>query len=252
MKLIFIFIILTTLCLLWTSIGKEIDFRADWRTANRQSAHIAPDPKTNPEAIIQVYSARAYHWRGLFSVHTWIAVKLKNADHYVVYQIIGWRLLHGLSPLAIGSDIPDRYWFGNKPLIIFDKRGELAEKLIPKIAHIAESYPDRNRYVLWPGPNSNTFPAYVARHIPELGLALPPNALGKDFLPKYTFFSRTPSGTGYQFSLFGIFGISIAKLEGLEINILGLVYGINPYALSIALPGIGQIYLTKKFVSKNA
>lgn len=241
MKTTLIIIALSFLGPLWLLISGQVNLQANWRTANRESAHLAPDPKTTPEAIIQVYSARAFSWRGLFAVHTWIAAKPKDATEYTIYQIIGWRALQGLSPLVIGPDIPDRYWYGQKPTIIFEKRGETAAALIPKIAAAAESYPDRNRYVLWPGPNSNTFPAYIARKIPELGLALPATAFGKDFLPGFTFFARTPSGTGYQFSLFGILGITVAKKEGLEINLLGLVYGINPLNLSIALPGIGQV-----------
>jgi hypothetical protein len=46
------------------------EVRNDWRTASRDSAGIAPDPAAAPEAIIQVYGARAFGWRGAFAVHT--------------------------------------------------------------------------------------------------------------------------------------------------------------------------------------
>ncbi len=36
----------------------------DWRTASREPAGLAPDPATTPEAVVQVYSARAVYWRG--------------------------------------------------------------------------------------------------------------------------------------------------------------------------------------------
>jgi hypothetical protein len=48
---------------------------SDWRTARRDSAGIAPDPASTPEALIQVYAARAFRWRGAFAVHTWIAAR---------------------------------------------------------------------------------------------------------------------------------------------------------------------------------
>ena len=86
--------------------------------------------------------------------------------------------------------------------------------------------------------NSNTFPSYVARKIPELGLALPANGVGKDFLPGWNFFAKAPSGTGYQFSLFGVLGLLVAQKEGIELNILGLVYGIQFSPFRILLPGI--------------
>ena len=36
---------------------------ADWRTANRESAGIAPNPVIVKDAVIQVYVARAFSWR---------------------------------------------------------------------------------------------------------------------------------------------------------------------------------------------
>lgn len=221
----------------------KIDFTADYRTADRSSAHIAPDPKTTSVAVIQAYSAYAFNWRGLFSVHLWIAVKPKDAETYTVYQVVGWRTWRGLPALSAETDIPDRYWYDQKPHILLDIRGEKAEKLIPKITEAVASYPYPKQYTAWPGPNSNTFIAYIAREIPELVLTLPGNAVGKDYLSATQFFSRTPSGTGYQFSLFGVLGVTLALQEGFEINFLGLVYGISPATFTLKLPGFGDIRL---------
>lgn len=233
-----LFILLTFAGPSYLIITKQIDFASDYRTANRESAHIAPDPNITKEAVIQAYSARAFNWRGLFSTHTWIATKPKDAKHYTVYHIIGWRVLHGLPALLIEKDIPDRHWFDQKPIVILDIRGRKAEKLIPSIDTIAKTYPYPEEYQVWPGPNSNTLPAYIARHLPELEFALPSYALGKDFLTGFQFFAKAPSGTGYQFSLFGILGILVAKKEGIEINFLGLVYGVRFSPFTILLPGI--------------
>lgn len=237
--LLIIWLLLTLVGPLWIIVSGQVDLKADYSTANRESAHIAPDPYSAHEAIIQVYSARAFNWRGIIGSHSWIAVKPKNASAYTVYQVIGWRAYRGLSALAIVEDIPDRNWFNQRPNLILDIRGSRAEDLIPKIDEAAKSYPYVYSYTLWPGPNSNTFPAYIARKIPELGLALPADAIGKDFLPGNNFFVRAPSGTGYQFSLFGVFGLLVAKDEGIEINVLGLVYGIKFSPFRILLPGIG-------------
>jgi hypothetical protein len=46
-----------------------------WYEARRDPTRLAPDPATTPEAVIQVYAARAVSWRGVFSMHTWIGVK---------------------------------------------------------------------------------------------------------------------------------------------------------------------------------
>ncbi len=53
--------------------------------------------------------------------------------------------------------------------------------------------------------------------------------------------AAAPSGSGLQFSLFGLLGASVSPVEGLEINVLGLSFGINPFDLSIKLPMLGRI-----------
>jgi len=238
---ILIFLVLTFVGPLTILLSGAIDFKADYRTANRASAQIAPDPTLVKEAVIQVYSARTFNWRGLFSVHTWIAIKSKDASHYTTYQLIGWRLYSNLPPLVSLADVPDRIWFNQTPAIVLDIRGSKAENLIPQIEKAVSDYPRPNDYHYWPGPNSNSFTAYIGRNVPGLQLTLPSNAVGKDYLFG-RFIAKTPSGTGYQFSVNGLFGVAIGLKEGLEINILGLVYGISPLTLTLKLPGFGDIH----------
>jgi hypothetical protein len=191
--------------------------------------------------VIQVYAARAFNWRGMFAVHTWIATKQENANEYTVHQVVGWRQYRGLPVLVSGEDIPDRSWFGSPPEIIADIRGEKADTLIPRIQQAVASYPHAERYTTWPGPNSNTFVAHVAREVPELRIELPTTAIGKDYLSNGGVAARAPSGTGYQISLFGLLGITAAAREGLELNLLGLAFGIDPEDLAIKLPGVGNV-----------
>jgi hypothetical protein len=220
-----------------------INFDTDWQTADRSSAGIAPDPHTITEAIVQVYAARAYNWRGIFAVHTWIATKPAYATDYYVHQKVGWRKWQGLPVIVSEPDIPDKLWYGITPEIILDLRGPQAEKAIAGIYEAINTYPYKQQYVMWPGPNSNTFTAYIYRKVPELDADLPVTAIGKDFLSDVYFFSSTPSNTGSQASLLGLVGIAVALKEGIELNILGLVFGIDPIDLAIKLPGIGQIGL---------
>jgi hypothetical protein len=215
---------------------------SDWRTASREPANMAPDPAFVREAVVQVYGARAFSWRGAFGVHTWIATKPTDETAYTVYQVIGWRLRAGLSVLSIQQDIPDRYWFGAKPELLAEQRGDGVDELIKKIDRTARAYPYRHEYSVWPGPNSNTFTAWVARHTPELKLDLPPTAIGKDFLGN-DLVAAAPSGTGYQVSLRGLLGVLVGVEEGLEINVAGLTFGVDPLGLAFKLPGVGRIGL---------
>ena len=214
---------------------------ADWRTASREPAGIAPDPAATREAVVQVYTARAVSWRGFFGVHSWIAAKPEDAPGFTVYEVIGWRILRGTPGITISNRAPDGRWFGALPDLIADLRGERAKAVLAKLDDVVRNYPYMDQYRLWPGPNSNTFVAYVGREIPELRLDLPPTAIGKDYLTNGSIFAHAPSRTGYQVSLFGLLGVLAAAEEGLEINLLGLSFGIDPAGLALRLPFIGRL-----------
>jgi hypothetical protein len=154
----------------------------DWRTASRESAGIAPDPAVTKEAIIQVYGAKAWSWRGWFAIHTWIAAKRTGETAYTVYDVVGWRGHHGEPVLRITKDIPDRFWFGEKPQVLKEHMGAEVDKMIDDINKAAGAYPWKKTYQVFPGPNSNTFTAWIARQVPELELKLPFTAIGSGYV----------------------------------------------------------------------
>ena len=88
-------IVLATIPFLMILYG-AVSLGTDHRTANRDSAGIAPDPAETPEAVVQIYAARALNWRGIFGVHTWIATKPEKAPDFTVHQVLGWRLFRNL------------------------------------------------------------------------------------------------------------------------------------------------------------
>jgi len=214
---------------------------SDWRTATRESAKIAPPASELKESIIQVYVARTFNFRGVVAVHPWISWKLKEETEYTVAQIVGWRVRRGLPALVVEHDLPDRYWFGHAPSIIYEIRGKDAEDAIARVKQLISSYPHANEYTLWPGPNSNTFVAHVIRNTPQLKVELPPHAIGKDWLVDSTLFAPSPSGTGFQFSVYGVLGLTMGLGEGIEVNILGLNFGIDFWTPALKLPMIGRV-----------
>jgi len=213
---------------------------SDWRTASREPVGLAPAAAAHPDAIVQVYSARAWGWRGYLAVHTWIAVKPAGATAYTTYEVIGWRLRYSDSALAIRSRVPDERWFGSAPELLADKRGPGADALIARIDRAAREYPYPGEYNMWPGPNSNTFTAWVARAVPELEVDLPPTAIGKDYLGD-RLVATAPSGSGVQVSLYGLLGFTASGVEGLELNLLGLTFGAGLFPPALKLPFIGRI-----------
>jgi hypothetical protein len=212
-----------------------------WYEARRDATGLAPDPAATQQAVLQVYAARAVAWRGTFAVHTWIVAKPSGAPRYQRYEVLGFGVSSGAPALRVDRTGPDNYWFGARPEIILDRRGPGVDALIEQVRDAVARYPYPHDYRVWPGPNSNTFTAFVARSVPELGLDLPSNAVGKDYLPGGAVFGAAPSGTGYQISLFGVAGLLVARAEGIELNLFGLNLGIDLAAPALKLPGIGRL-----------
>ena len=210
----------------------------DWRSASPEAVGLAPDPAVVKEAVVQVYGARAVGAKGLFGVHTWVAVKPAHATSWTVYEVIGWRLRWSDSAVVVRTRDPDGRWFGATPELYADKRGEGVDELIKRIDKAARAYPYAKEYTVWPGPNSNTFTAWIARAVPELQVDLPATAIGKDYLGG-SVFGSAPSGSGYQLSLGGLLGVAASRVEGLEFNFLGLNLGLGRSGLK--LPLIGRI-----------
>lgn len=216
----------------------------DWRTASHEPVGLAPDPLATTEPVVQVYAARTWGWRGAFGVHTWVAVKPADARTYTVYEVIGWRLRSSGSALVISQRAPDARWFGNAPELLADKRGEGVGELIAKVERAVHEYPYADEYTAWPGPNSNTFVAWITRAVPELQVDLPSTAIGKDYLGD-RLFASAPSGSGFQLSLGGLLAVTASGVEGIELNILGLTFGIDPFDPAIKLPLVGRLGASK-------
>ena len=209
-----------------------------WRDASHAATGLAPLPEQTPEAVAQVYAARTWGLRGAIAVHTWIAVKRSGANHYIRYEVIGWALRRGGTAVVGRQGNPDGLWFSNPPQVLVDRRGQGVDALIDRIEAAVAAYPYAAEYRTLPGPNSNTFTAFVGRQVPSLGLDLPPTAIGKDFLVG-GLVGRAPSGSGHQFSLWGLASVLAAPREGVEVSLLGLAVGVRFKPLAIRLPGLG-------------
>jgi hypothetical protein len=151
--------------------------------------------------------------------------------------VVGWG-----QPVRNNGWAPDGRWFGDVPRVLVDVRGPEAAALIPRVkAAIADyGYNNFGDYRIWPGPNSNTFTATVLRAVPNLEATLPSNAVGKDFRP-HPYLGLTDSGTGIEASLWGLLGVKVGWVEGIEVNFLGLVAGLDLRHPAVKLPGFGRV-----------
>ena len=215
--------------------------RGNWQTADRSSAGLLPLPSEHPQAMIRVYGARTVRWKAIFAIHTWIVVKEQNAATYTRYDYTAWG-----EPIRTNGFAADARWFGAVPETIAAVDGPEASRLIPKIRHVIENYKFRayGDYNAWPGPNSNTFVQAALDAVPELKTVLPPTAVGKDYPYRGEWFGLTPSGTGAYASLGGYMGLTIGWVEGLEVNFLGAVVGLDIRRPALKFPGIGRLGMT--------
>src|SRR5450759_352994 len=208
-----------------------------WREADWSSTGTLPQAANDTAARVIVFTGTAGAWKGIFAVHSWVVLKPANAKAWTRYDVVGWG-----NPVRTNGWPPDGRWFGNVPVAIADISGADAEKLIPRIEATVTAYRFNHAgdYRIWPGPNSNSFTAAVLRAVLELGVALPPNAVGRDFRAGF-YAGRTDSGTGVALNLAGFAAVKLGWVEGVEVNLLGLVAGLDLRHPGVKLPGFGRI-----------
>lgn len=212
---------------------------SSWNRADWSETRTFPDARKHKGALIAVMAARSGRWKSIFAAHHWIVIK-PESGRYERYDVVGWG-----TPLRRDNWPAAARWYSNDPQIVFRLDGPDAQRNIAKLRRTIRNYPWKNRgtYRVWPGPNSNTFVAWVLRHMPELKAEMLPEGIGKDYLGPGLQLSRMPSGAGWQASWSGLVGAGVGWREGLEFHLLGATIGIDPGDLAIKLPGIGKLGL---------
>jgi hypothetical protein len=213
-------------------------WETSWRTAKWSTSGLLPLAQSRPEAHVIVLAARTGNWKSIFAEHLSIVVKPAGAAEWTRYDVVGWG-----EPVRRNAFAADAFWYGNRPYVVRDISGAEAETLIPSIEATIARYPysGSGTYRVWPGPNSNSFVAWVVRNADGFAVELPPAAVGKDFISPGLAIAEAASRTGFVVSLWGVAGVTLAFREGFEINLFGSVVGIDPEDLAIKLPSLGKL-----------
>jgi hypothetical protein len=215
----------------------------DWQSADRSSAHLLHQAGDHPEALVRIFSARTVSWRGILATHSWIVIKDAHAPAYERFDYTAWG-----QPIWRDRFVPDGRWFGSVPEVIYAADGTAAARMIPTIRATIHNYryARPGDYKLWPGPNSNTFIAAVMQAV-SMKASLPSTALGKDFPYDDRWAGLTPSRTGVRINAGGYFGLTLGWYEGIELNLLGAVAGVDIRRPALKVPGLGRLGLTAGF-----
>ncbi|WP_371156650.1 DUF3750 domain-containing protein [Jannaschia sp. 2305UL9-9] len=219
---------------LWWSAQDRPD---SWRSADWGPSGVLPAAATVPEATIHVMAARTGGPKGAVSVHSWLAIKEAGADRWTRAEVVGWG-----TPVRIDAYAPDARWYSNEPWIVGSVSGDAATRLIPEVRASIADYPwgGRGDYVIWPGPNSNTFVGHVLRQVPDLGVTLPPHAVGRDWAGS-GLTASVDSGGDLHVSVSGLAGLSAGPRTGFEVHLLGQALGVDILRPALKLPGIGRL-----------
>ncbi|MFC0016598.1 DUF3750 domain-containing protein [Roseibacillus persicicus] len=195
--------------------------------------HSRIDPSSNL-VVKQVQIPDDMPWYSQFAVHSyieyqptpdqsWRRIEIINETSGIRHYEITDKELHS----------PSRW--GESVHIVAQKK-ENGPKLANEIASFARSYPDANRYVAWPGPNSNTFAEKLLRQTRASG-HLDHNAVGKDY---GWYLGRTAGGTGLEVQS-PYFGLAAGMTEGIELHFIGLTAGVGIWPPAIKLPFISRL-----------
>ena len=218
----------------WASIDRP----SSWRNADWSASGVLPDPNDIDGPAVFLMAARTGGLKGAFSVHCWIVIKRSANAGYDRYDKVGWGL-----PVRKNAYAPDGRWYSNTPWIVGFLKGSKAVAAVRKAEAAIASYPYSHRgdYTIWPGPNSNSFAAHVLRSIPEMGVQMPPNAVGRDFAPGFAAIDISDDWTDVHATLGGLAGFAAGVHSGIEVHLFGLVAGIGVSPFTLKVPAFGDV-----------
>ena len=119
---------------------------------------------------------------GLLAVHYWFNVREPLAGRCDRWEVWQSRDAGGRSAghLHCNLKAPEDGVGGGPARLAAEWRGAAALRLKATLEEAEARYPFRDRYLPWPGPNSNTFVAWVLRRA-DVDFRLPWNAIGRNY-----------------------------------------------------------------------
>jgi hypothetical protein len=121
---------------------------------------------------------------------------------------------------------------GDPPRIQHEWRGDEARAIL-RALELSPHYPYQTKYLAWPGPNSNTYPAWVLRHA-GVSVDMDPRAIGRDYHGR-SGIGRTTTRTGVQAES-PLLGIKLGLEDGVELHFLCFTMGIGVWPPAIKTP----------------
>lgn len=115
--------------------------------------------------------------------------------------------------------------------------GERAKRMTQCVREKGPEYPHRHHYLVWPGPNSNTFVDWLLR-VCDIPVDLPVASIGKDYRGAFGV-SGTSGGTGVQMET-PLVGVRVGATEGVVFHFFTFSLGIDWWPPAIVTP-VGRV-----------
>jgi hypothetical protein len=190
-------------------------------------------------SVVQLRYATLPHFLRSIAVHSWFVVYDATSRRWQRWEVWQTKNAGGQSVGHVHCDLrhPDCGVGGGSYRLAAEWDGSAARAICAVLTK-AHRYPYRNRYRAWPGPNSNTFAAWVLR---EAGLhyAFDPRAIGKDYMGLLGM--RRSASPAYAQVETPVLGVRVGLHDGVEVHLLGLTWGLrwSPLAADTPLGRVG-------------
>lgn len=190
-----------------------------------------------PHRIVQLRYASLPQPLTAVAVHYWFAVYDPRGARWHRWEVWQdpdlrdaaghWGHVHldlgGVNRGVGGGDfVIEREWQGTE-----------AERIADALASTPTVYPYRASYWPWPGPNSNTFAAWVL-HEAKVAADLHPKAIGKDYLGVGGA-SVTTTRSGLQLET-PLVGLKVGARDGVELHVICLTLGLDVWPPAFKTP----------------
>lgn len=230
--------------------------------APRPADVIGMDAGPQVEPLVLVASARLpdfMPWYTRFAHHAWI--DLRDADGvWRRVEVVGNPEAIFVSEIEQDEAMAGERW-DRRVHVLAQLRGARAAEVGEQVLVLADSCRDYGQLVFelqegggfsgqvqpplgrpyrqWPGPNSNTFIAWVVERTPGLHAELHHNAVGKDY-PDGWRLGRTSAGWGVEVETAWL-GAGVGLSQGVELHLLGLTAGIDAWPPALKLPFLPRL-----------
>ena len=198
---------------------------------------------------VQLWSATLPSALRVIAVHTWFNAYDEAEGRWRRWEVWQNRDAGGESWGHVHRDLmhPERPVGGGPAQFEREWMGDEAERLLQVLA-ASPDYPERHRYRYWPGPNSNTYAAWV---LAQAGIeyVLDPRAVGKDYLGALGCGIRRGEGRLRLES--PLLGLHAQPGRAFELHVLGLTLGFEREPFALTTP-VGRFRIRRRSALPDA